>query len=139
MEKTFTKEEMKTLAVKRLQQLDCYKPYLNAFKNHNIITEYESFGGYYIDEDSELYAKIKEVENDGNLMVYAVIHNMLEFGECYSMLCVSKYPEEEEAELEEYDGYGKGAFAMVWNKSQDFVEGGTVGVQQKYGGLIRTF
>ena len=137
-EKLLTKEEQKDLAVKALATLGCYKPYLNAFKRkaNPVVTMYEGFGGYYLDgsNETELIDKIKEVEETYGGTVYAVIHNMTEFGECYSLLYISKYYEDIDAM------FGKGwAYAYVWNKTyDDCSEFGSIGVRAALGGLLRT-
>ena len=141
-EKLLTKEEQKDLAVKALATLGCYKPYLNAFKRKTdpVITMYEGFGGYYLDpksgsHETELIDKIKEVEETYGGTVYAVIHNLTSFGECYSMLWVSQYPEEKDRTC------GRDwAMAYVWNKDYPYdSEFGEIGIRAALGGLLRTY
>jgi hypothetical protein len=129
----------KEKAIECMQQLNIYKPYINAFDKKGTVTLFERFGGYYIDEYDrpELLNKIKEFEEETGSLVYAVTHEILEFGECYSFLIVSKYDEEWEMTLEEVkDGY---AFAYVWNKDAEWCsEYGTIGVKSFGGGIART-
>ena len=138
-ERILTKEEQKAIAVKALETLGCYKPYLKAYQTKGIITMYEGFGGYYLDpaygsHENELIEKIKEVEECYGGTVYAVIHNLTSFGECYSMLYVSKYAEDAEYTYEQ-----NAAYAYVWNKTCDYCsEFGTIGIKAAMGGLIRT-
>ena len=137
-EKTLTKEEQKERAIKALETLGCYKPYLNAFKRKTnpTITMYEGFGGYYIEEEHEpeLIAKIREIEETYGGTVYAVIHNLTSFGECYSLLYISKYAEDQEYMFDK--NY---AYAYVWNKTyEECSEFGTIGVKSALGGLLRT-
>jgi predicted 3-demethylubiquinone-9 3-methyltransferase (glyoxalase superfamily) len=126
------------VAIKCMQKLNIYKPYIKAFEN-GTITLFERFGGYYITEDQEpeLLNKIKEFEEETGSIVYAVTHERFEFGECYSFLIVSKYDEEWEMTLEEVkDEY---AFAYVWNKTDEWCsEYGTIGVKSFGGGIART-
>lgn len=136
----FTKEEQKANAVKHLEQIGCYKPYLNAYKNKGTITMYEGFGGYYIDDqhEAELVKKIKAVEEEYGGTVYAVIHSMTDFGELYTMLWSGKYEEDEEYSVEDYEDGSFGVFSWVWNKScDDFSEFGTCQIRPALGGLIR--
>jgi hypothetical protein len=127
------------VAIECLKKLNIYKPYINAFDKKGTITLFERFGGYYIDtyDKPELLNKIKEFEEETGSLVYAVTHEILEFGECYSFLIVSKYDEEWEMTLEEVkDGY---AFAYVWNKDAEWCsEYGTIGVKSFGGGIART-
>lgn len=126
------------VAIKCMQKLNIYKPYIEAFEN-GTITLFERFGGYYITEDQEpeLLNKIKKFEEETGSIVYAVTHERFEFGECYSFLIVSKYDEEWEMTLEEVkDEY---AFAYVWNKTDEWCsEFGTIGVKSFGGGIART-
>lgn len=138
-EKLLSKEEQKELALKALTTLGCYKPYLKAYRDKGIVTMYEGFGGYYLDpnygsQEEELIEKIKEVEETYGGTVYAVIHNLTSFGECYSMLYISKYPEDSR-----YSFSKNSAMAYVWNKTyEECSEFGTIGVKSALGGLLRT-
>lgn len=128
----------KEVAISAMKSLDIYKPYIKKFEKDGTVTLFERFGGYYIDEDQEpeLLKKIREFEAETGSLVYAVTHNIFEFGECYSFLIISKYEEEWEVTLEEVkDGY---AFSYVWNKSDDYCsEFGTIAVRSFGGGIAR--
>lgn len=132
-----SEKQLKENAIKHLEQIGSYRPYTNAFKK-GTITMYEGYGGYYIDNEEELKAKIKEVENNYNGKVYAVIHSMTTFGEMYSMLWASGYEEDSEYDVEDY-GHGTYAvMAYVWNKTyDDCSEFGTIMVKPALGGLLR--
>ena len=129
----------KEVAIQCLKSLNIYTPYIKKFEKDGIVTLFERFGGYYINEDQEpeLLNKIKEFEAETGSLVYAVTHEMFFFGECYSFLIVSKYDEEWEMTLEEIqDGY---AFSYVWNKSDEICsEFGTIGLKSFGGGIART-
>jgi hypothetical protein len=128
----------KEVAIKCMQELDIYKPYIKKFEKDGTVTLFEGFGGYYIEEsqEPELLKKIREFEAETGSLVYAVTHNIFEFGECYSFLIISKYDEEWSMTLEEVkDGY---AFSYVWNKSVDYCsEFGTIAVKSFGGGIAR--
>lgn len=138
-DKILTKDEQKDLAVKALTALNCYKPYLDAYKKKGIITMYEGYGGYYLDpkfgsHEDELMQKIHAVEETYGGTVYAVIHNLTAFGECYSLLYMSKYDCDKESMWGQ-----KWAYAYVWNKTyDDCSEFGSIGVRSVLGGLVRT-
>lgn len=132
-----TKEQRKEQAVKYLNQLDIYKPYIKGFVKQDNVCFYENFGGYWAWQDEELSKKIKEIESEYNCTVYAVTHEYTSFGECYSLMLVTDYPEEWEDSLYS-DGKTFYAFAYVWNKSDDLCsEFGTIGVKSFGGGITR--
>ena len=106
MSKQFTREEQKTLGIKRLNQLNIYKPYIRKFENHDVVTVFENYGGFYATADNgfeELETKIKTWEAETGNLVYAATHEFLEFGECYSFLFVSQNSEDEDEEIEEFE------------------------------------
>ena len=130
----------KELAIKCLNELNIYKPYIKTFEKDGTVTLFERFGGYYItaDQEPELLNKIKEFEAETGSLVYAVTHEIFEFGECYSFLCISKYEEDWDLTLE-VGPYGSYAFAYVWNKDDDWCsEYGTIAVKSFGGGITRT-
>ena len=133
-----TIEQKKEKAIELLKQLDIYKPYINGFVKNNQVCFYERFGGYWVDQEPEIEKKMKEIEQKHNCLVYAITHEYLEFGECYSFLIVTDY-EEEWNDLVYSDGRGyHSAFAYVWNKDVEYCsEFGSIGVQSLGGGICR--
>ena len=131
-------ETKKAEAIKRMKALDLYKPYITLFEKDNQIFMSEMTGGVYeFNNNKELVAKVKEFEEEYNALVYHVIHTMTQFGELYNFLYVSQYEEEwgqDNADISE--GY---ALVYVWNKTDDWCsEFGNIGVQGKFGGIVRT-
>lgn len=140
-ENYLTREEQKEIAIRRMKQLDIFQPYIKAFEKNNIVTFFENFAGFYATKENgeeELYNAIKRFEDETGSLVYAVTHEMFEFGECYSFLCVSKYREDEaNTELEVYKNKFY-VFCYVWNKSIEYCsEYGTIAVQSFGGGIRR--
>ena len=86
--------KQKEKAIQLMKQLDIYKPYIQGFRENGMVCFFERFGGYWADQEPELYTKMKEIEQKYRCMVYAITHEWLEFGECYSFLIVTAYPEE---------------------------------------------
>lgn len=131
------KSEMKKIAIEHLKALNIYRPYITEFRKNGTVTMFERFGGYYINEMNgytELESRIKEFERDYEAMVYAVTHEYLEFGECYTFLYVDK---NDPNNLTIDDGLYY-VYAYVWNKTMDYrSEFGTVGIQSGFGGIIR--
>ena len=121
-----TIENKKQKAIELMQKLDIYKPYIKGFKDKTDVCFFECFGGYWAYQEPELMAKIKEFEEQYNVLVYAVTHEYTEFGECYDFLYVSDY-EEEWNEMLYKQGRTFYAYAYVWNKTDDFCsEFGTI-------------
>lgn len=134
MTTTITKKEK---AIELLKKMDIYKPYITGFKERDQVCFFENFGGYWIDQEPELYQKMKEIEAKYECKVYAVTHEFTDFGELYSFLIVTNYPEEWDTLIYSQNNYHT-AFAYVWNKDDDWCsEFGSVTVQSAFGGLRR--
>ena len=130
-------EERKIKAIELLKRLDIYKPYIEGFTERGQVCFFERFGGYWVDQEPEVYAKMKEVEAQFNCTVYAITHEYTEFGECYSFLLVTKYKQEWKNLVVSENGTHY-AFAYVWNKDDDWCsELGTIGVKSFGGGITR--
>ena len=132
------KVKQKEIAVECLEKLDIYKPYIRKFKSDETMPcFYENFGGFWADQEPELWSKIKEVEKEYNCLVYATTHEFFEFGECWSMLCVSKDTKEVRDCLIQNTISRFYAFAYVWNQTDEWLsEFGDI-VVQSFGGGIR--
>ena len=131
-------ETKKAEAIKRMKALELYAPYIKEFEKNDKIFLSEMTGGVYeFDSNEELNAKIKAFEEENNALVYHVIRTMTVFGELYSFLYVSQYEDEWEMDNTDIaDGY---ALAYVWNKSDEWSsEFGSIGVQGRFGGIMRT-
>jgi uncharacterized protein YrzB (UPF0473 family) len=128
----------KEVAIECMKAVDIYRPYINQFKKDGTVTLFERYGGYYIDEynEPELLYKIREVEEESGVIIYAVTHTITNDGEMYELLCVSKYEEEWKDILNWIkNGY---AFSYVWNKGDDYSsEFGDIIVKSFGGGIAR--
>ena len=131
------KQQQKAKAIEIMKQMDIYNPYIEGFKNEDKVCFFEQFGGFWVYQEPEVEAKMKELENEYGCTVYAITHELTQFGECYSFLLVSKYEEEWDMLVtsEKNNHY---AFAYVWNKDDDWCsEFGTVVVKSFGGGIKR--
>lgn len=127
----------KEKAIELMNQLNIYKPYIDGFRDENKVCFFEGFGGFWIDQEPEVYKKMQEIEEKYDCKVYAVTHELTAFGECYSFLIVTDYPEEWDT-LVYSQGNRHTAFAYVWNKDDDWCsEFGSVTVQSFGGGIKR--
>jgi hypothetical protein len=129
----------KEVAVACLEQLRIYSPYIRKFKSKaGIPCFFENFGGFWADQEPELWNKIKEVEEEFGCLVYAITHEYFDFGECWSMLCTSDGCDEVEDHLTNYTHNVHYAHAYVWNKTNEHLsEFGDVMVQAFGGGIRR--
>lgn len=133
----------KEIAIECLEKLDIYKPYIRKFKSKaSIPCFFENFGGFYVDQEPEIYSKVKEVESEYDCLVYAITHEFNEYGETWSMLCVPKDAKSIDDCLMSYinnmDYESYYAFAYVWNKTEEmFSEFGDVVVRCFGGGIKR--
>ena len=130
-------EERKTKAIELLNKLDIYKPYIKGFEEENKVCFFERFGGFWVDQEPEVFKKMQEIEKEYNCTVYAITHEFTDFGECYSFLIVTNYKCEWKT-LVTSDGKTHYAFAYVWNVDDEWCsEFGTVGVKSFGGGITR--
>lgn len=130
--------EQKQKAIEFMNKLDISKTYIRRFREKDRVCVYENYGGFWVDQRPELYAKMKDIENEYKCKVYAVTHELTEFGELYDFLIVTNNPEEWDRLVIEGKGY-HGVFAYVWNKNDDdcFSEFGDIGVASFGGGIKR--
>ena len=130
-------EERKIKAIEIMEKMDIYKPYIKGFRESDKVCFFEKFGGYWVDQEPEIYNKMKQIEKEYNCTVYAITHEFTQFGECYSFLLVTNYKSEWKNLVVTENGTHY-AFAYVWNKDDDWCsELGTVGVKSFGGGITR--
>ncbi len=130
-------EERKIKAIEIMEKMDIYKPYIKGFRESDKVCFFERFGGYWVDQEPEIYNKMKEIEKEYNCTVYAITHEFTQFGECYSFLLVTNYKSEWKNLVVTENGTHY-AFAYVWNKDDEWCsELGTVGVKSFGGGITR--
>jgi len=122
--------------LERMKLLKLDKSCINAlFKNHKV-WESEGFGALYeINEEEQKIVDKFQKEHKG-CYVYHMIHNIFEFGECYSILYVSPDTDEWQQDKEDIsEGY---VFAYVYNKTDEWCsEFGSIAVKSQFGGLVR--
>jgi hypothetical protein len=129
----------KEIAIQCLEKLGIYKPYIRKFKSKQTLPcFFEHFGGFYVDQDEILYNKIKSLQDEYGVLVYAVTHEFSNLGETWSMLCISQNPDSIDDFISEYDKSRFYTYAYVWNKTyEDCSEFGDIVVQSFGGGVKR--
>lgn len=129
----------KEKAIEILKQLDIYKPYVRIFEEKGNVCYFERYCGYYPYENKELNEKIKEIEKKYGCLIYAATHELYASGEMYSLLIVTKSPEEWDTLIETH-GDKHTCFAYVWNKTDDLSsELGYITVKSYGGGISRIY
>lgn len=130
-------EIKKAEAIKRMKALGIFDETIRQFEKENLVSYSEPPMGanYWLDDDQKKF--IKEFEEEYNALVYFVIRSYTQFGKLDSILYVSDYEEEWEMDNADIkDGY---ALAYVHNYDmEDCSEFGSIGVQGRFGGLVRT-
>lgn len=96
----------------------------------------EGIGALYSLEE-EQKKMVKDFEERNEAVVYHIIHNFFEFGECYSLFIVGKHKKEWKRDRKDLtEGI---SFVYVINKDEpSFSEFGTIGFRSSIGGLVRT-
>ena len=122
-------------AIKRMKLLKLDKQCIEAFTKGKV-WESEGFGALYEVNEEEQKIINKFEANHKDCLVYHMIHNFYEFGECYSILYVSSDKEEwEDDKANIKEGY---VFAYVKNiDTPCFSEFGSIAVKPSIGGLVR--
>ena len=81
----------KEIAISCMEKLDIYKPYIRKFKSKaGIPCFFENFAGFWADQEEKLWTKIKEVEQEFNVLIYAITHERIDGQSMWSMLCISQ-------------------------------------------------
>ena len=129
------KEERFIEAIERMKMLKLDRKCIETFTKGKV-WESEGYGALYEvnQEEQEIIDNFEK--NHPNCLVYHMIHNVYEFGECYSMLYVSSDTDEWQQDKEDIkDGY---VFAYVYNKDCEWCsEFGSIAVRPSFGGLVR--
>ena len=128
------KEMQKKEAMKRLEILNLSDYVIDGFRHSRIFESVQI--GILFEFDGKLLKRIREWEKKTGNLVYHVIHGFYEFGECLSLLYVSKYEDEWEDDREIlHEGM---TYAYVINLDNDLCsEYGSIGIQENIGGLVR--
>ena len=129
------REERFIEAIERMKMLKLDRPCIEAFTKGKV-WESEGYGALYEvnQEEQEIIDNFEK--NHKGCLVYHMIHNKFEFGECYSMLYVSSNKEEWESDKEDIkNGY---VFAYVENVDNPWCsEFGSIAVKSQFGGIMR--
>lgn len=132
-----TRQQKKDKALEVMKTMDIYKPYIKDFQDEDNVCFFENFGGFWVFQEPEIEAKMREIEKKYNCLVYAITHEFTEFGELYDFLIITDYKCEWK-NLVHSCGNRHTAFAYVWNKDDEWCsEFGSITVQSFGGGIRR--
>lgn len=113
------------------------KSYLDAFRKNSLTCLYNRFIGFWLNQYPIIEYKKTQIEQEYNVVVYAVIKSFIEDMEIYDFLCISK---DESSTTLLYRNGVYYPFSYSWNKTcEDFSEFGTIGIQSRYGRLKRLY
>ena len=131
------KEERFIEAIERMKLLKLDKQCIEAFTKGKV-WESEGIGALYEVNDEEQFIIDKFEAHHEGCLVYHMIHNVYEFGECYSILYVSSDKDEwEDDKANIKEGY---VFAYVENIDDPWCsEFGSIAVKPSIGGLMRLY
>lgn len=136
--KTKTSQKAKTIEI--MKQLDIYEPYVEAYEKKDQVCFFEGFAGYWVEQEEEIYEKMKELENEYGMKVYAITHELTKIGEIWDFICISKYPEEWGSMIYDNGNSEFNVFAYCWNKDCDWLsEFGDITVKSLFGGIRRIY
>ena len=129
------KKEQENEILERMKLLKLSKQCIKAFTDGKI-WESEGYGALYeINEEEQKIVDKFQKEHPG-CYVYHMIHNVFDFGECYSILYVSSDVDEWQQDKEDIKE-GR-VFAYVYNKDFDWCsEFGSIAIKSQFGGLVR--
>lgn len=131
------KEERFIEAIERMKLLKLDKQCIKAFTKGKV-WESEGFGALYEVNDEEQFIIDKFEAHHEGCLVYHMIHNKYEFGECYSILYVS--PDKDEWQRDKDDIKEGYVFAYVENIDDDWCsEFGSIAIKPSFGGLMRLY
>lgn len=123
-------------AIKRMEMLDIYSETIRQFEKEGLVSYSEPpLGSNYwlTDEQRKI---VRDFEEEHNALVYFGIRSYTNFGTLDSFLFVSKY--ENEWVLDNNDIKEGYAYAYVYNYDvPEYSEIGLIGVQPRFGGLVR--
>ena len=128
--------EKKNEAIKRMEVLDIYSETIRQFEKEGLVSYSEPPLGtnYWLTEEQRKI--VRDFEEEYNALVYFAIRSYTSFGTLDSFLFVSQY--ENEWVLDNNDIREGYAYAYVYNYDvPEYSEIGLIGVQPRFGGLVR--
>ena len=137
------RDKMKRLAIKRLKEMKLLGSVTSLFSKEDRLYYSERINKQYsavlniLDENEELYKKVKEFEERTGHLVYHCILTQTTFGIILDMLFISKYEEDWGYDYEKMDDFYR-VMSMATNLSDEMLSDmGSILVRPSMGGLER--
>ncbi len=137
------RDKMKKVALKRLKEMKLLGSVISLFSKEDRLYYSERINKQYsavlnvLDENEELYKKVKEFEEKTGNLVYHCILTQTTFGTILDMLFISTYEEEWKYDYEKMDDFYR-VMSMETNLSDEMLsEMGSILVRPSMGGLER--
>lgn len=128
----------KSVAIRAMRILGLDAVTVSEFERDGKVYMFENGVAKEIEEDSEVYCKIRELEKERGMLVYAVTHERFGFGECFSFLNVSKYKEDWQHEIVCFKNGIYAVQSYVWNVTNpECSESGSVIIHAVGSGIER--
>ena len=102
-----------------MKKLNYFSPSIEEFRRYGkvMINEPPIGAHYYIDEDEDLVQKIREMETEDNVVVYAVIRTWTNIGQLDSIVYVDDWQEDwERFDEDADDGL---LYTFTWNRQDE--------------------
>ena len=135
--------KMKQEAIRRMLKLNLMDDVMKYFIDEDKLYYSERVNSqfpdllYYLDNKPDYVEKVKEFEERTGYLVYHVIETITTFGKILDFLFVSKYEDDWEYELEDYDGKFI-AMSMANNLSdENCSDMGSIYIRPAIGGIER--
>ena len=139
MTDTITREQQMKIGVDVMKQLDIYQPYIVGFQKKGDVCFFENYAGFWDYQEEDIINKRHQLEEEYDIVIYAITHEFTEFGELYDFLYVSKYLEDARHTIDSTDNGTHYVQAYVWNVDDDDYcsEFGEICVRSFGGGIKR--
>ena len=137
-EEKATIEEMKEEALLRMKMLKLHSNVIDEFWKENKLNKSEGLNAILFFLTDEEKKRIKRIEEKYKILVYHVIHTYTtNLGELYDLLYVSNHKEEWEYDRQDIkQGIILSRTEVIYDSINS--EFGSIGIQSKNGGVVRT-
>lgn len=114
----------KEKAIEYMRVLGIDEKLINAYSETNKPILFDSGDvGVLLDEQlldhAKAYAKKIELEQERGLLIYAILHETLSFGEFYDFMFVSNYSEDWDLSLKSYGDFYRVTATYAWNVNEE--------------------